>query len=281
MMAWKDILIVADATEHGLARVKLALDLARAHDAHLEANVVTRLPQPPYEPFAGALERTYQGLRSAARTEGVDALAAIGALAPFNDAFSGYLCEARFDQVRRAVAAAARSADLVILGQPEAHDRSDRDAEVLMGALFDGGAPCLMVPRWVRPHAYGDRAVIAWKATPEAARAVHAALPLLKKAKRARLVLIDPRADEPGEQRRALMRLATHLSRHGVPLEEPVVATSSLDQVSQALAGQVEEFAADLLVMGAYGHSRVGELVFGGVSRDMIRDTRIPILLSH
>jgi nucleotide-binding universal stress UspA family protein len=278
-MGWKDILVFADGADDGLTRVKLALDLARTHDAHLEAQVVTVMPQRPYGPASGVLEQAYQSALHAAEARGAEALAAFARLAPFGESFSGYQCETRLDQVRREVAAAARTADLVIFGQPDR--ASDVDTEILMGALFGGGQPCIMFPRWTQPQVYGQRALIAWKATPQAARAVHAALPLLQRAQGARLVVVDPRADEPGEERRALMRLATHLSRHGVRLEEPIVTRSTRDQVSHVIFGQIEEFRADLLVMGAYGHPRMSEFVFGGVSRDMLRESRIPLLLAH
>ncbi len=280
-MAWKDILVFADASEDGLTRVKLALDIARAHDAHLEAEVVTVTPQHPYGPTTGALEQAYQNVRAAALARGLDAVKAVAKLAPLGESFSAYCCETEFDRIRRNVAAHARSSDLVIFGQPEEGEQNDVNSEILMGAVFASGTPCLMFPRWPRAHAYGERALIAWKATPQSARALHGALPLLKRAKAVRLVMVDPRADEPGEEREALMRLATHLARHGVRLENPIITRSSLDQVSQAIAGEVEVFGADLLVMGAYGRSRWSEFVFGGVSRDMIRDARIPVLLAH
>ncbi|WP_395647892.1 universal stress protein [Terricaulis sp.] len=280
-MTWKDILVFADGSEDGLVRVKLALALAQAHEAHLEAQVVSVLPLHPWGPFSGAVEQAYQGARSAALAQGQRALAAIRGVAAFGADFSGQTCEAGFDAVQRVVAAAARPADLVMLGKPETHDRSDLDTEIFMGAVFSGGQPCLMLPRWVQPQSYGKRALIAWKATPQAARALHAALPLLKRAESVRIAVVDAREEEPGEQRSALERLTAQLSRHGVRVEEPVMTQSMLGEVSQAIDAQVLEFGADLLVMGAYGHSRMGEFVFGGVSRSMIRGARVPVLLSH
>lgn len=280
-MTWKDVLVFADGSDDGLVRVKLALDLALAHEAHVEAQIVTVLPLHPWGPFSGAVEQAYQAARRAALAQGEKALAAIAGLSPFGETFSGQTCEAAFDAVQRTTAVAARSADLVILGKPETQDRSDLDTEIFMGAVFSGGQPCLMFPRWVQPHAYGKRALVAWKATPQAARALHAALPLLKKAESVRIVLVDPRPEEPGEDRAAMMRLATHLSRHGVRVEDPVITQSMLGEVAQAIDAQIVEFGADLLVMGAYGHSRMGEFVFGGVSRSMIRGARVPVLLSH
>jgi nucleotide-binding universal stress UspA family protein len=280
-MSWKDILVFADGSEDGLTRLKLAMDIARAHDAHLEAQIVTALPQRPYGPASAALEDAFQEVLRAIEQRAADALAAVNKTAPPGETFSAYRCDGPFSHLRSLVAVAARSADLVVLGQPEATDASDIDTEILMGALFGGGQPCLMLPRWVSPHIWGRRALIAWKATPQAARAVQAALPLLKRAESVRLLTVDPRAEREGEDRRSLMRLATHLSRHDVEVEGPDTTQSEFGDAARAIAEEIEVFRADLLVMGAYGRARVNEFVFGGVSRAMIRDARIAVLMSH
>lgn len=279
-MAWKDILVFADGSEAGLTRVKIARDIARVHEAHLEIHGLTLLPPRPYGPTTGSLEDAYRRVCAAAEHGGKDVLAAFEKIAPPGAHASAYQDVVTFAHARAIVASAGRSADLVVFGQPDG-ETAALDAEILMGAVFGAGQPCLMLPRWIEPHPWGRRALLAWKGTPQAARAMHAALPLLQRAESVRLVVVDAAPELAGEDRRSLLRIVTHLQRHSVAVEDPVVVQSSFDQVGRAIAGQIEEFGADLLVMGAYGHGRAREFVFGGVSRDMIRDARIPVLLTH
>jgi nucleotide-binding universal stress UspA family protein len=279
---WKDILVFADGSDEGLARLRVALDLARRHDAHLEAQVATPLPRRPEGPATSALLDAYQEVLSAAHARGASALAAVQALAPLGEAFSAGRCEVIFAGIRARVAVLARAHDLVIVGQPESGGHGDIDTEVLMGALLGGGGPCLMLPRWIKPHVLGKRALVAWKGTPQSARAVHAALPLLKGADIVRLLVVDPRAGEHGEDEQALARLATRLARHGVRVDAPGSAKSDYDdRVGRAIADEAEAFGADLMVMGGYGHARLTELFLGGVTRHMIDHARMPVLMAH
>jgi|LNFM01.1.fsa_nt_gb nucleotide-binding universal stress UspA family protein len=280
-MWWKDILVFTDGSPSGLARLRMAMDLAQAHSAHLEAHVVTGLPARQYGPAAGALEEAYREARHAAEGRAAQALEAVRKVAAGRENFTAIRSDAPASELRAAAAAAARATDLVVLGQPEAGDGDATDTEQLMGALFGGGQPCLMVPRWIAPRPWGKRALIAWKPTAQAARAVQAALPLLKQAERVRVIVADPRSQREGEDPHELMPLAKHLLRHGVLVEAPLVAEAEPGDAADSICGEAEASGADLLVMGAYGHTRFAEFLFGGVSRAIIKDARIPVLLAH
>ena len=182
--------------------------------------------------------------------------------------------------MRALAARCARSVDLVVVGQPEKLDGSDLDSDLFVGAVLGGGRPCLMVPRWVRPHNWGKRALIAWKGSPEAARAVQGALPLLKSAEAVRICVSNPRGEYEGEDEASLSRLSTYLLRHGVRVEETVVR-QSWEGAARMFVSEIEGFGADLLVMGAYGRPRAQEIIFGGMTEDMMREARIPILFAH
>jgi nucleotide-binding universal stress UspA family protein len=167
-----------------------------------------------------------------------------------------------------------------VAAQPSSGEQGALERKILTGALF-AGPPCLMTPAWIEPHAFGRRVMIAWKASPQAARAVTAALPLLKSAEAVRIVVVDPR-DEAGEGEAARERLGVHLMRHGVRVEAAIgVASEYRDRVGQALDNEAEGFGADLLVMGAYGHARLAEFIFGGVTRHVIAHARQPALMAH
>lgn len=277
---WKDILVFADASEPGLARVALARELARRFDAHLEAHVIASLLPRPHGPMTASLAWAYEGMLKDARAGNEAALSAIKAKAPLGAHASAYLSECLFDQVDEVAAAAARVQDLVVIGQPASGEEGALDKKILMGALFSG-PPCLMTPRWIEPHVFGRRIMIAWKATPQAARAVTAALPLLQAAEAVRVVMVDPR-QEAGETDKTLARLGARLIRHGVRVDDTMAIRADYnDRVAQAICNEVEGFGADLLVMGAYGHARVSEFIFGGVTRHMIQNARQPILMTH
>ena len=171
--------------------------------------------------------------------------------------------------------ARARVHDLTVL---------DADSEFLsLGqgalheALFNSGRPVLIVPSRVDQFAC-KRVVIAWDGSPQAARATNDALPFLRAADRVEVVSVTGEKDlsrsVPGAE------IAPHLERHGV---ECVVKDITADDgdVGEALRREATAFSADMLVMGAFVHSRLRELIFGGVTESMLTDCTIPLFLSH
>jgi nucleotide-binding universal stress UspA family protein len=276
---WREILAFADESDDGLVRARLALAIATANGAHLDVNVVVALPSPMTGIQDGYLVSAYNELRENARREGAKAVARLSDMTPAG-AFSVRASEAMIGDVRALAARAARTADLVVVGQPEALDRSELETGILVGALLGGGRPCLMFPRWIEPHAWGRRALIAWKGTPEASRAVQGALPFLRAAEAVRICLANPRSEREGEDERSLGRLVAYLQRHAVAVEEPVFR-ESWEGPEKLFMSEIEGFGADLLVMGAYSRPRLQEIVFGGMTEAMVRNARIPILLTH
>ena len=173
------------------------------------------------------------------------------------------------------VARRAQASDLVVLGQRVPGEVTGLDApeDVILAC----GRPVLMVPYTGHFERLGENVLIAWDGGREAARAVHDALPLLAMASAVSLVVVNP-AEEADEE---LARdVSLHLARHGLDTKCQVVEDEYL-AVGDALLGKVAELGADFLVMGAYGHSRLRELVFGGVTRELARNSRVPLLLAH
>jgi nucleotide-binding universal stress UspA family protein len=119
---------------------------------------------------------------------------------------------------------------------------------------------------------------VAWNAGREASRAVNDALPLLTRAKVVRILAINPdRTGEHGEEVGA--DVALHLARHGVNADVSVVGSDIGD--ADMLLSQVSDFGADLIVMGAYGHSRARELILGGMTRHVLHHMTVPVFMSH
>jgi nucleotide-binding universal stress UspA family protein len=166
-----------------------------------------------------------------------------------------------------------RLSDLIIVAEPSSEPEG-ASAASLEAALFEAGRPVLMVPA-APPESLGERIAIAWDDTPEAARACGAALPLLVKAKEVYLLTGGAEGSRP---RPSL--LAAYLAHHGVTARTWAF-TPGKEPLGVQILSQATQAGADLLVMGAYGHSRLREMVLGGVTRSVIATAEIPILMAH
>ena len=166
-----------------------------------------------------------------------------------------------------------RAADLLVVGHPA--DDQGVSIDTIEAALVGTGRPVLIVP--AAPLAsLPETIVIAWKAAPEAARAVTAAMPLLSRSKR---ILIVTVAEEPGLSDEEGARLMTALGWHGLNVSTRHLRPDRLDAADTLLAAAAEEGA--LVVMGAYGHSRLREWVFGGFTEHVLRRAAVPVLMMH
>lgn len=172
----------------------------------------------------------------------------------------------------------ARFSDLVVLGKPYGPGGSDEAAAVLEAALFEGRAPVLVVPGRLAAEP-GRRIVLAWNEGAEALAAARAALPLLRRADETDIAIVDPPAHgadeaDPGSE------LSRMLARHGASVEVSLLPRS-MHRVADVLMQHARDESADLLVMGAYGHSCFRESILGGATRDMLADAEIPVLMAH
>jgi nucleotide-binding universal stress UspA family protein len=169
----------------------------------------------------------------------------------------------------------ARLRDLTIV-PAESNEFADQpDAEAL---IFESGRPVLMVPRQPRKAFALNTATVAWDFSRPAARAVGDALPLLTRAKRVYVVTVTN--EKRIDSRRSGPELAKHLSRHGVDVVLETIDAAGRS-IQEALEAATRAHDSDLLVMGAYGHSRLREFVLGGATRNMIGRPPLPVLLSH
>jgi nucleotide-binding universal stress UspA family protein len=169
----------------------------------------------------------------------------------------------------------AQGIDLVILGQrtPDHSTGLDAPQEVVLAC----GRPVLIVPYAGHIERIGETAIVAWNGSREAARAVQDALPLLSGAASVTVFLVNP---EEAADIADAHNLVIHLARHGLNAKKLVVREDIL-AVSDTVLAQVAALDADLLVMGAYGHSRLREMILGGVTRDVLRNMNVPVLMSH
>lgn len=184
----------------------------------------------------------------------------------------------KLGELEGALARIAWFQDLIVLPQPFGGAEEDISEAVLDAALFGAPAPVLVVPG-AAAEPPGANVLVAWNGSMEAMRALRAALPILKRAGKVEAVLIDQPARRGGYADPGAS-LGAMLSRHKVNAEVAVLPQSG-DTVADTLSRRALETGADLIVMGAYGHSRFRERMLGGATRDMLRQAKTPVLFAR
>lgn len=170
----------------------------------------------------------------------------------------------------------ARSYDLSIVAQSQP-DGDVAEGMAIEAALFSSGRPVLLVPYIQSSGLKLDRVMVCWDGGRNAARAIGDAMPFLRRAKTVDVVTI-----ESHERRNELIgaRIAGHLARHGLKVElKPIVAPDA--GVPDTILSYAADTSADLIVMGAYGHTRIREFVFGGATSGLLGAMTVPTLMAH
>jgi nucleotide-binding universal stress UspA family protein len=170
-------------------------------------------------------------------------------------------------------------ADLVVIARPESAGQTAGPPGLAESLVLSSGRPIIMFP----PRGTVSqirRILVAWNATRESIRAVADALPLLVKAKAVQVLVVDHERNRAGHGQEPGADIARHLTRHGAQVEVQRLSSGGKD-VGQLLLSQAAAFGADLLVMGAYGHSQLREWMFGGVTRTVLYQAALPVLLSR
>lgn len=286
-MSYRVILLPMDGGDADGPALRTAFTLAREFSSHIDVLCVSAVAEDSI-PFLvnGMSAAAVQELLDAAQAD-IDARLARGRQL-FRDATDSLTCTVSCDPqhgngpsaawrelsglAEVLLPAEARGADLVVFAY--APD------DVLHGAaieatLVGGGRPVLLVP----PNhvtVVGRSVAIAWNGSVEAARAVAAGLPFLLRADDVAVLM----AGSPEEMESEGRRLAGYLAWHGIDADV-IALDPGKDAVGPALAARAKELGADLIVMGAYGYSRLREYVFGGVSRHALQDSSIARLLTH
>lgn len=282
-MSFKTILVHLDHSQRSPARAALAARWARAHESHLVGLVPTGLLDGVIPADAVATGMTDFIAESAdylrRRAEAISrefrqSIAATGSLSYEVRLVEGATIDA--------VVQHGRASDLVVLGQDDASHAMDISLHGLAGhVLMEVGQPVLIVPSAGQFEGIPRNAVVAWNGSREAAVALHAALPALRRASRVTLASFrGPKEEEADDDRQpSAADMLRFLSRHGIQatFERNVTGID----VADALLSRVAELGADLLVMGGYGHSRLRELILGGVTRQILAQMTVPVLTAH
>jgi nucleotide-binding universal stress UspA family protein len=175
--------------------------------------------------------------------------------------------------------ASVNAADLVVVQQSDPDDLNTVFAD-LESLIFESGRPVLVLPYVNTAPVDPKRIVIAWKPSSEAARAVFDALPLLHRAQEIEILVVDPKAAPEHSAAMIAADIAATLSRHGLNVTISNQVSSGLP-VGDVIENRISDTGVDMLVMGAYSHSPMRELLFGGVTRTLLKSMTVPVLMSH
>ena len=284
-MAYKSLLTIVSTPGAVAATLAAAIPLARREDAHLEVLClgIDHSQVGYYYPEAGPVYNLDDVARAEADVAALQTLVT-DRLGTEGLRFSVETAIAQMGALTDLIARQARFSDLVILPIPYSKNASNHADLLIEASLFQGRAPVLVVPATGLPEALGtttlgQEIVVAWNESAEALVAIRAALPMLRAAKQVTIAIIDPSSksahrSDPGGA------LSQMLARHGVHVEVAVLA-KTLPRVTDVLNRLVRDKAADLLVMGAYGHSRFREAIMGGATRDMLELAEVPVFMAH
>lgn len=186
---------------------------------------------------------------------------------------------AQIGSIANLVGMRARFSDLTVLDRPYGETAPGNAEAVTEAALFEGGCPVLVLPGGGETPEAPRRVLLAWNQSVEALAAVRRALPMLQAADIVEITVVDPRRGGP-ERSDPGGALAQMLSRHGVRAEIAVLARTT-GTVSEELMRRAGEIDADMIVMGAYGHSRFREAILGGATRNMLEHAGIPVFMAR
>ena len=275
----KDIIV---NLEHDVSRDQardFAITVAEAFDAHVAGVAFAYAPE-----FPGYVMLEIPPNIVAAMVED-SKKAAEAAIKRFDEAARRSLLSAEHRLIRTVgveaptlFAALARRFDLSIFLQSSPDGAANDD--MIESSLFETGRPVVVVPYIHKDGLKLDRVVCCWDGGRAAARAINDALPLLAKADKVDLLIIEN--DKTKNQTTEIrgVEMASHLARHGVKVEIEIIPAPDID-VADAILSHVADESGTLIVMGGYGHAKLREIILGGVTRAMLKSMTVPVFMSH
>lgn len=280
-MTFRTLLLSLDQQQESTSHARVAIQLAKALDCHLVGLAPTGVPDLSGSTGSAASLADVAGLawdtlRRRAEHATADFVQACHAmqLGQF---------EAKVDLAEpvTSLLSHARCHDLTVLRQADPQAQGHRAAEVLVEqVLLQSARPVLIVPCSGHGDSVGSNVLVVWNDSREAARVVSDALPLLRSARRVTVVRWRYKADgDLASLQRSIDDLQQWLKRHGISAQASI--ESSPLGIAQAILSRAAELDADLVVMGAYGHSRLAERVWGGASLGVLQSATVPVFMSH
>jgi nucleotide-binding universal stress UspA family protein len=279
---YKTILVHVDETARSVQRIEVAASLARRYDAHLVGTAMTGLSA--YVLIENSLEVGMPPITFPVKELRVGANRALDVFDRTAARLSVNSFERRVvdDEAGLGMCLQAPYSDLVVISQTAPDEfqprlRSDFPEYVLLNC----SRPVLVLPLTGVDGEFGRRVTVAWNGSAEAVRAITSAIPLLQRAEKVELIVFDAdggknlHGEEPGAD------MALYLARHGIIVEVTATRSEAGHEEGDALMSFAVDHGADLIVMGAYGHSRFHELLLGGMSRTALGSSPVPLWMSH
>ncbi len=279
-MALKDVLVVLSGDE-GDQHVIASVDtMAMFAQAHVAATLVAPIPDPVFvgDMMGGGL--ALGDFITSVRKEATESQEKIRvALARTNLGFEQRLVIAQTLTACDMVVTQARHVDLTVMARPS-KDGSGFRQELLEAVLMESGRPLLLLPRGWKTDGRVQTVFVAWNAGREAARAIGDAAPWLDAATKIVIGTVDAKPGLRGHGEAPGVDIATHLARHGHAVELRNVDSLGA-ATGEAILEAAEASGADLIVVGGYGHPRLQQALFGGVTRTIVESSKVPLLMSH
>ncbi|WP_019142685.1 universal stress protein [Noviherbaspirillum massiliense] len=279
-MAYKTILVHVDESTHAPGRIEVAARLALENEAHLIGAATSGMSRTLYRAAAFSVENPdieswVQMLHDQAEAalDRFESIARQAGLASFERRLVD-------DEAVSGISLQARYADLVVLGQEDPDEIAYSTNPGFPGqVIMAAGCPALVIPYAGSFPVIGHKILLAWNASMEARRTVHYALPLLARAQSVNVAVFNPSPgrNDHGEQPGA--DLALYLARHNIKVN--VVQRTTDINVGAALLALADDFDADLIAMGCYGHPRVREVLLGGATRTILQSMSLPVFMAH
>jgi len=279
-MAYKTILVHLDRQEKAANRIRIAANLAKAEEAYLIGAAMIGVSTLTFRDARinekdPALASHLNFLRDRAEefVRGfVQEVQAMGVLS-----YEGRVVDG---EASYGISMQARYSDLVVVGQTDL----DEQAPVVQpdfpeSVVVHTGRPVLIVPRSYEKETVGSKVLIAWNASKEVRRAVTDAIPLLKRAEVVDVAVFNADTEPDMREEGSMTDLAVYLARHGVTVH--ILKPQQTRNIGGALLDIAAERQSDLLVLGGYGHTRFRQLLLGGVTRTILGESTVPVLMSH
>ncbi len=279
-MELKEIVVHVEDSPRLAARLATGLALARRHDARLVGVYVkptapvfdADMPSRIMDELLAEIDQRAKAAAAAAEKEFRTRVEAADVTSEWR-VLSG--------DPGDSLAVATRYADLTVVGQapPDSSEAGAADG-VPEGVILAASGPVLVVPHYGAYESAGTHVMVAWDASAAAARAVRDALPVLAKANKVTVLSVNPEKSHSRHGEAPGSDIALHLARHGVRAETSISYSDEVDAGDMVLS-RLADLGADMLVMGAYGHTRLRELLLGGVTRHILAHMTAPVLMSH
>lgn len=277
-MAIQDILIHADSTYSFEARLKYTIALAKKNNAHLTAlYVVPKYIIPAYAGVPmdpGILQQTMDFERELAKSTRIK----------LETITSRKGCKVEWREEEgdptRCLNTQGRYFDLAVLGQTDPAWNDDYITGSTNELIVNLGRPCLVVPFAGVPDKPAKRILVAWNGSSSASRAINDAMPILQSADLVEVLSVNPEKNNFDEGDIPSADISLHLARHGVKAVAKGTHAKNASN-GELVLSHASNMGADMIVMGAYGHSRFRELIFGGTTRYLLKHMTVPVFMSH